>query len=198
MSASSAPSLPEGRGTFSVATWNIRSGRGAGLAAVAKGLRQMGVSCAVLTETKLTNNQYPWFVQGYHVIASRATSPQQGGIALLWRESENLGFLVEAVSIVSPNVLTFQLVTGGVQFFVMGAYIPPADMMGVDDLRDAWSKCPANCKPLLLGDLNINFGSLRSEWEEIIVDLIKEINLANISQKFCQWWNGRQGGGRWT
>jgi hypothetical protein len=132
------------------------------------------------------------------VIASHPTSPQQGGIALLWRESENLGFLVEAVSIVSPNILTFQLVTGGVRFFVMGAYIPLADTTGVDDLRDAWSKCPTNCTPLLLGDLNINFVSPHSEREEIIVDLIKEINLADISRKFCQRWNGRQGGGQWT
>ena len=84
MSVSSAPSQPEGSGTFSVATWNIRSGRGAGLAAAAKGLRQMGVGCAVLTETKLTDDRYPKFVQGYHVIASRATSPQQGGIARRW------------------------------------------------------------------------------------------------------------------
>ena len=37
----------------------------------------------------------------------------------------------------SHNVLTFQLITGGVRFFVMGAYIPPADTTGVDDLRDA-------------------------------------------------------------
>ncbi len=115
------------------------------------------------------------------MIASRATSPQQGGFALLWRESENLGFLVEAVSIVSPNVLTFQLVTGGVCFFVMGAYIPPADTTGVDDIRDAWAKCPSNCETLLIGDLNINFGSPRSKREETIVDLLKEINLANIS-----------------
>jgi hypothetical protein len=190
MSASSTPSLPEGSGTFSVATWNIRSERRAGLAAAAKGLRQMGVGCAVLTETKLTDDRYPRFVQGYHVIASCATSPQQGEIALLWRESENLGFLVEAVSIVSPNVLTFQLVTGGVHFFVMGAYIPPADTTGVDDIRDTWDKCPANCKPLLLGDLNINFGSPRSEREEIIMDLLDEINLADISRKFRQRWNG--------
>ncbi len=63
----------------------------------------------------------------------------------------------------------------------MGAYIPPADTMGVDDLRDTWGKCPANCKPLLIGDLNINFGSPHSKQEEIIVDLIKEINLADIS-----------------
>ncbi len=83
MSASSVPSLPEGSGTFSVANWNIRSGRGAGFAAVAKGLHQIGIGCMVLTETKLTNDRYPRFVQGYHVIALRATSPQQGGIALL-------------------------------------------------------------------------------------------------------------------
>ena len=166
------------------------------MAAAAKGLRQMGVGCAVLTETKLTDDLYPKFVQGYHVIASRATSPQQGGVALLWRESEALGFLVEAVNVVSPNVLTFQLVTGGVRFFVMGAYIPPADTTGVDDLRSAWDKCPANCHPLLLGDLNINFGSPRSEREEIIVDLLDEIGLADMSRKFQQRWrNGWQGGG---
>ncbi len=56
MSALLTPSLPEGSGTFSITTWNIRSGRGAGSAVAAKGLRQMGVGCAVLTETKLTDN----------------------------------------------------------------------------------------------------------------------------------------------
>jgi hypothetical protein len=128
-----APPLPGGSGTFSVATWNIRSTQGAGLAAAAKGLRQMGVGCTVLTETKLTNNQYPKHVGGYHMIASKATSPQQGGIALLWA-LEHRDFEVEAVNIASPNILMFQLVTVGVCFFVMGAYIPPAESMGVDDL----------------------------------------------------------------
>ncbi len=79
----SVPSQPEGSGTFSVVTWNIRSGRRAGLAAAAKGLCHMGVGCAVLTETKLTDDQYPKFIKVYHVIALRATSPQQGGVDLL-------------------------------------------------------------------------------------------------------------------
>ena len=81
----------------------------------------------------------------------------------------------------------------------MGAYIPPADTTGVDDLCATWDKCPVNCHPLLLGDLNINFGSPRSEREEIIVDLLDEIGLVDISRKFLQRWrDGRQGGGRWT
>ena len=65
MSVSSAPSLSGGSGTFSIATWNIRSGRGMGLAVAAKGLHQMGIGCAVLTETKLTDDRYPKFVLGY-------------------------------------------------------------------------------------------------------------------------------------
>jgi hypothetical protein len=113
MSVLLAPPLPGGNGTFSVATWNIRSTRGAGLAAAAKGLRQMGVGCMVLTKTKLTDDQYSKHVGGYHVIALKTTSPQQGGIALLWT-AEHRNFEVEAVKIASPNVLTFQLVTGGV------------------------------------------------------------------------------------
>jgi hypothetical protein len=113
MPASLEPPLPGGSGTFSITTWNIRSSQGAGLAAAAKGLCQMGVCCLVLTETKLTNKRYPRFVSGHHVIASKAASPHQGGIALLWRPG-HWDFEVEAVHIASPNILTFQLVTGGV------------------------------------------------------------------------------------
>jgi hypothetical protein len=68
MSVLLAPPLPGGSGTFSIVTWNIRSGRGTGLVVAAKGLRQMGVGCAVLTETKLTDDQYPKFILGYQVI----------------------------------------------------------------------------------------------------------------------------------
>jgi hypothetical protein len=68
----------------------------------------------------------------------------------------------------------------------MGAYIPPADTMGVDDLRAAWTKCPANCKPLLLGDLNIDFKALQTEREEIIAKLLDEMNFVNRSRKFVQ------------
>jgi hypothetical protein len=49
-----APPLPGGSGTFSIATWNIRSSQEVGLMVAAKGLRHLGVGCAVLTETKLT------------------------------------------------------------------------------------------------------------------------------------------------
>jgi hypothetical protein len=199
MSVLLAPPLPGGSRTFSIATWNIRSGRGTGLAVAAKGLRQMGVSCAVLTETKLTDDQYPKFILGYQVILSKVVSPHQGGVALLWRELEDQGFLVEAVHIASLNILTFQLVTGEDQFFIIGAYIPPADTTGVDDLHAAWAKCPPNCEPLLLGDLNFDFRAPQTEREEIIVDFTDKINLVNVSRKYVQQRGQRQGRvAQWT
>ena len=69
---------------------------------------------------------------------------------------------------------------------MIGVYIPPADTTGVDDLRAAWANCPTNCKLLLLGDLNINFGSPQTKWEETIVDLLDKINLVNMSCKYIQ------------
>ncbi len=101
------------------------------------------------------------------MIASKAASLHQGGIAVLWKPG-HWDFEVQAVHVAPPNILMFQLVTGGVQFFVMGAYIPPTDTTGVDDLCAAWTKCPANCKPLLLGDLNTDFKAPGTKWEEII------------------------------
>ncbi len=94
--------------------------------------------------------------------------------------------MVEAAHIASPNILTFQLVTGEDQFFVISAYTPPADTTGVDDLRAAWAKCPPNCKPLLLGDLSFDFRAPQTEQEEIIVDFIDKINLINVSRKYVQ------------
>ncbi len=117
---------------------------------------------------------------------------------MLWEEGHQ-DFKVEAVHIVSPNLLTFQLVTGEEQYFVMGAYIPPADTAGVDDLRTAWAARHTNCKPLLLGNLNIDFRSPRTEREEIIADFLDKINVVDTLHRFIQRKGRQQGhGARWT
>ena len=83
----------------------------------------------------------------------------------------------------------------------MGAYIPPApaDTTGVDDLRVAWAARPTNCKPLLLGDFNIDFRTPQTEREEIIADFLDEISVADTLRKYIQRKGRRQGlGARWT
>ncbi len=67
----------------------------------------------------------------------------------------------------------------------MGTYIPPNNTTGVDALRKAWASCPANCVPLILGNLNVNFEHPRDAQEEQIIDLLDKINLVDTSQKFA-------------
>jgi hypothetical protein len=194
-------------GTFSIATWNIRCGQNLGLASAAKGLAQMGIGAAILTEMKITDNQYPKLTLGYKVISSKATTNKQGGIALVWKEGHS-SFEVETACVVTPNLLTFELVMGYKRFYVMGIYIPPNDTTGVDALRAAWNACPDSCASILMGDLNTSFKHPRNEQEEAIVNLLDEINLIDLSCRFClqqcwmqsarrrwTWWQKRTG--RW-
>ena len=69
-----APSLPEGSGTFRMATWNIVDGRRGRLTQAAAGLAQMGVGLAVLTETKLVDDRHPKTASGYSIMCSKAVS----------------------------------------------------------------------------------------------------------------------------
>ncbi len=102
----------------------------------AKGVAQMGVGLAVLTETKLTDDHYTCLASSFKILASKAMSHNQGGIALLWKENYP-GYEVESAHIVMTNLLTLQLVTGNEQFYCMGIYIPPTNIMGVEDLQAA-------------------------------------------------------------
>jgi hypothetical protein len=177
------PPLRGGSGAFTLAAWNIRCGHNAGFSSAAKGLAQMGVGLAILTETKVMDNHHPHLVSGHKILVSKAASHNQGGgIALLWKE--NCGeYKVESVCVV-PNLLTFQLVTGNKRFNCMEVYIPPTDTMRMEDLWAAWEACPAGCPPLVLGDLQINFRDPRNKREELIVNLLENINIVDTSRRF--------------
>ena len=86
----------------------------------------MGVGLTIVTEMKITDARYTRLASGYKILASKAASHNQEGIALLWQENHR-GFEVELAKIVTPNLLTFLLVTGNERFYCMGVYIPPTD-----------------------------------------------------------------------
>jgi hypothetical protein len=142
----------------------------------------MGIGAAILTEMKITDDWYPKLTSGYKFILSKAITNKQGGIALVWKEGHS-SFEVEAARVVTPNLLTFQLVTGYKRFYVMGIYIPPNDTTGVDALRAAWNACPDGCAPIVMGDLNICFEHPCNEREEAIANLLNKINLIDSSCK---------------
>ena len=64
------PSRTDGRGTFSLATWNIRSGRKNGLETALRAMRSMGVDIGFLQETKLTGGIYTRQYAEYKIFAT--------------------------------------------------------------------------------------------------------------------------------
>ena len=93
--------------------------------------------------------------------------------------------------------MTFQVVTGDCRYYVMGTYIPPNCHLGVDEVRAALEKCPKDCIPIVMGDLNTNVGFPRDEREEVIVDMLDEHNLADLSRRFMMRTTRRYGRHVW-
>jgi hypothetical protein len=120
MSISLAPPLLGGRGAFTLAAWNIRCGCNAGLPFAAKGLVQMGVGLAILTETKVMDNHHPRLAPGYKSLASKVASHNQGGglpcygkrIAGImrwnWRASQRQISPLSSLSLVTSNFIAWE------------------------------------------------------------------------------------------
>ncbi len=66
----------------------------------------------------------------------------------------------------------------------MGIYIPHNCTTGVDDLQVVWEACPADCTPLVKGDLNIHFKDPADNRADAIVDLLEAINITDLSHIF--------------
>eukprot|EP00970_Alexandrium_tamarense_P001671 scaffold204_cov166-Alexandrium_tamarense.AAC.6 len=165
-----ASSRTDESGTFSIATWNIRSGRAGGLESACRALGALNVDIGFLQETKLTGGVYTRQSSGYQVIASDASSNRQGGVALCWKEQDS--YELEEWKFFGPNVLAFRLVTGGKDFYCVGCYIPPSeeDQSTLENVRRAQRQCPEKFELLLFGGLNIDLDAPRDTREEIIAE----------------------------
>ena len=192
-----ASSRTDESGTFSIATWNIRSGRAGGLESACRALGAMNVDIGFLQETKLTGGVYTRQSSGYQVIASDASSNRQGGVALCWKEHDS--YELEEWRFFGPNVLAFRLVTGGKDFYCVGCYIPPSeeDQSTLENVRRAQQQCPEKFELLLFGDLNIDLDAPRDTREEIIAEQCDYWKLTCMTTMFKQR-RTRRVKGRWT
>jgi hypothetical protein len=61
---------------------------------------------------------------------------------------------------------------------------PPKLHEGVEDICRAAEACPAGCKLLVMGDLNVNVGFPRDEQEEVIVDLLDKLCVVDLLRRY--------------
>ncbi len=96
-----------------------------------------------------------------------------------------------------PNVLSFQLVSGAVRWYIVGCYIPPNDLTTLTHVKQAWQACPWGCLPILLGNLNVNLAAPHDKRGETIAEQVDAMALTDMSAHFRQR-SGKQSNGRWT
>jgi hypothetical protein len=187
----------DGSGFFTLATFNVLSGRNGGLESALRAMAAAGVDCGVFMKTKITDDIYTQFSSGYNVFASNSLSVRQGGIALFWRDNDL--YEIEESKIHGPNVLSFKLVTGKTRFYIVGAYLPPSDPgTTLMHVKQAWKECPNGCKPILLGDPNANILFPCDKRQDAITEMCDSMALSSMSDQFRQrHWHGSRGA-RWT
>jgi hypothetical protein len=183
MMALKPPSQAEGSGSFTVASYNIQNGRNGELESALQAMKQMGVDCGILLETKLTEGVYTRWSSGYNVRSTHTPSKWQGGISLFWRTSRT--YEIKEVEMRGPNVLSFQLILGAMRWYIVGCYIPPTNLTTLTHVDEAWQACPKGCHPILLGDLNVNLAALCNECNDTIADQVDAMALADMSNHFC-------------
>jgi hypothetical protein len=185
LAASRPPSLTDGSGSITVASWNIHNSRNKRLESALQAMEAMGVNLGVFLETKLTGGIYTQNMSGYSVITPDAPSVHQGGIALFWRA--NKMYEVKDWRICGPKVLSFVVVTGSQRFYVVRCYIPPTNLSTLPKIKQALNEKPKGHTPLLIGDLNVNLCAPRDGRDERIAEVVEDVcGLTDLSKHFLQ------------
>jgi hypothetical protein len=144
----------------------------------------MKLDIAILTEAKLTNNIHAKYYQGYRIIATDADSPHKGGIAVIWRGSDN--FTIESLRIQGKNTISFELTTGSYSWLVIGTYISPnsegkTECNEIIRIRLQKSRLPL----ILTGDFNHDiYSEATTERSQRILDCLSILGVENMEAHF--------------
>ena len=133
-------------------TYNIRNGRKGGLESALRGMSQANVDLGIFQEKKVTTGIYTRESSGYRVVALEAPSAYIGGVALFYCAAEH--FFVKALQIHVANVASFQLVSGGQRWYIVGCYLAPDNPLTIEDVVAFIIQRPQGATLLVDGDFN--------------------------------------------
>ena len=114
-------------------------------------------------------------------LATNAMSHHQGGVALVYKESPY--WQVQSSVLHGPNVISAVIVSGNSRFGIVGAYIPPADTTTSMHVTTALARFPRR-KVILVGDLNLDLGSIETERDMEIADILATSRLLDMHRHF--------------
>ena len=127
-----------------------------------RGLYQANMYVGIFQEKKLTNVIYTCGSAGYSVVATDAPIHHCGGVAVFYRPSPH--FAVDSIQQFGPNVVGFQLTTGGRRWYIVGCYLAPDDTSTIESVVAAVKEKPRGSELLLAVDLNVNLLEPEGDW----------------------------------
>ena len=106
-------------------------------------------------------------------------------------------FAVEAVREYGPNVLSFEVATGGKRWYIIGCYLAPDDARTIERVVMALGDQPRRTALLVAGDFNTDLGETASNGRgtEIAAALTEAIMVHFLPRK--RPWGGDSGRGVW-
>ena len=80
--------------------------------------------------------------------------------------------------------MTCRIMTGGANFFLIGAYIAPGNDATIDIIREQLRDTPEGFRKLVFGDLNAPFRVPMDPREDRIADAVDEADLINLPRHY--------------
>jgi len=171
---------------ITITTYNVVSARGTKLLEALRAMHDLNTDIAILTETKLTGNRHARMGHGYNIVATDASSPSKGGVALAWRAGPQ-HWTLEGMRAVSANTISATLVTGNRRWLLLGTYLspnePPDDEL--DRIEREFLRHP-HLPVILLGDLNADIDDTADERSIAIATTLQLLGTADVLPFFHQ------------
>ena len=144
-----------------IGTYNIRNGSNGGLESALRGMAQANIDLGVFQETKCTDGIYTRESAGYRAVATDAPSRHRSGVALFYRPSSL--FAMEEVREYGPNVISFEVATGGRRWYIIRCYLAPDDARTIERVVTALGDQPRGTTLVVAGDFNTDLGETASD-----------------------------------
>ena len=134
-------------------TYNIRNWRNGGLKLELQGVDQANIGLGFFQQTKVTNGIHTRTLAGYLVFAIDAPSRHRVGVAVFYQE-DTPHFQFEVMQRHEPNVLSFQVDSGGRRWSILGCYLVPNNAATLECIATAIGQRPRGAALLMEGDFN--------------------------------------------
>ena len=101
---------------------------------------------------------------------------------MVWRAAT--GCQVENTASFGPNVVSFLLILGARQWYIVGAYMPPNDGPRMHCVEQALQAVPKGLELILMGELNALLGDPHYERKGYLATTLADRGLVNMTDHF--------------